>query len=90
MWKTGQIGQPIYATGDDFASPYILPFKEEPTLKVNFSNLDFYKEQWQKGNNAILPFSQTTSINTKKELTHFIDANQEILQSPIEWLIHLK
>ncbi len=26
----------------------------EPTLKVNFSNLDYYKEQWQKGNNAIL------------------------------------
>ena len=54
MWKTGQIGQPKYVIEDDFASPYILPFKEEPTLKVNFSNLDYYKEQWQKGNNAIL------------------------------------
>ena len=54
MWKTGQIGQPKYAIEEDFASPYILPFKEEPTLKVNFSNLDYYKEQWQKGNNAIL------------------------------------
>jgi len=65
--STGRIGPLNYVT-ENLSSPHILPFETPPLntgLQVNFSNLDYYKEQWQRGNNAVLTdfFDEQSALN---------------------------
>jgi len=59
MWNPGKIGlNTNYAT--EGINPNLLPLEFQypqsntKNVDVNWGDIDFYRQQWQRGNNAIL------------------------------------